>query len=282
MDIEHYGARMIAFDVPISIQTNLKKIENNGLSNTIFKKLKQIEDLKQSRIISEIQKDKLKTGNWILFDSSGNVGLKSVSPEEVQDKGVSGQDENCLESDTMGLFKKKERLLFQGEKMLELPVSDTKVFKPGALICSVYFRDKPANETDCKSPLNFTDPELPVVFQDLRDHQALSVTVSAKGSMKDVRPPYPVLNVQLEDNRMQFRDHYIDLNFTGQKTIIIPKTNAERLLLEFKHSEYNIKRALRYFDYGKIVSLNLRWMQKPESPNLSYSVDSIKAVCKKW
>ncbi len=268
-DIEHYGARMIAYDAPISIQTSLKNLKNNPQTLKILERLKIIDELRRSGKLSTSQREQLKTGNWSLFDKTGNVAIKPIKDASAKHAGEFPQTY---------LKSRKDQLLFQGEKSLDYPVSKDRAFKPGALICSVYFTDKVATDADCRNPLNPANAISHITFKDIRGYQGLAVTISVKGSKKDLLPPYPVLNIQLEDDRMRYRDYYIDLDFIGEKRIIISQNNAERLLPEFGKPEYKIKRALRYFHYKKVTAMNLRWMRGPENPGTIIFLQKIEAV----
>src|ERR1019366_7384561 len=94
---------------------------------------------------------------------------------------------------------------------------------------------------------------------DLTTHRALAVQLDVEGPAGET----PVLNVQLEGASKTFRDYYIDLDFRGPKTIILPEPGTRRMLAEFRPApaNYPFKAAMGGFDYGNVVALNLRWMR---------------------
>jgi hypothetical protein len=103
---------------------------------------------------------------------------------------------------------------------------------------------------------------------DLSTHRALAVRVKVDGPLPKPGTPGAVLNVQLESRGGNYRDHYIDLDFTGERTIVIPEPNTERMLPEFRpaHTNYAFKAAMYGFNYQDIVAVNLRWMRQPIRP----------------
>ena len=89
-----------------------------------------------------------------------------------------------------------------------------------------------------------------------------------------------LLNVQLEAGAKTYRDHYVDLNFTGEKTIVIPEPTTERMLSEFRpaHANYEFKAAGYHFNYQGIVALNLRWMRLPKGKPVECAVELVEAL----
>ena len=268
-DIEHYGARMIAYDVPISIQTSLKQLKNNPDSAAILERLKIINELRCSDKLSKPQREQFKTGNWSLFGASDAMAIKQLKPEKFQ-AHIEGVQADAAAGDG--------RVLFQGDIELTTGNLGEKSSLPGIVICSIYCSDQGATEKDCRLPLATDDAETPVAPQDLREHHALTATIRVSSPQKTISSPYPVLNIQLEDKRGWYRDHYMDLDFTGEKTIMIPKTNVERLLPEFGRPAYKLKRAFRYFDYSGVAAVNLRWMRKPKNTSITIFLEKISAV----
>ena len=92
--------------------------------------------------------------------------------------------------------------------------------------------------------------------------------------------PPAVLNVQLESWGKTYRDHYIDLDFTGERTVILPEPTTERMLPEFRpaHANYAFKAAMYGFNYEGIVAVNLRWMRLPPGGAVRCSVERIEAL----
>ena len=102
----------------------------------------------------------------------------------------------------------------------------------------------------------------------LLKHRALAVRVHVEAPAPTVGNAHAVLNVQLESPAHRFRDHYIDLDFTGTRTIVLPEPTTRRLLPEFRpaHAAYPFKQAMYGFDYERIVAVTFRWMRCPKAP----------------
>lgn len=271
-DMDHYGARMIAYDAPISIQTSTEKLKANPDTRIILEKLQKIEALRGGEDIPREQRNLLKTGYWDLFDESGQINFHHIKPERHTDN-----EELSLSE----LKDRKARLLFTGEKILPLPVHDGNKFQPGWLICSFRLSDEAATAKDCVNTKFFREKFNQERLLNLEEQQALAVSIIISNRKIDVHPPYSVLNIQLVDAQGWYRDYYIDINFFGEKTLIIPTTNVNRLLSEFLSPAYKAKRALRYFDYSKVAAINLRWMNNPKKNNATASLKKIWAISRK-
>ena len=97
---------------------------------------------------------------------------------------------------------------------------------------------------------------------DLTRHRALAVQLEVEGPAQ-TSVESPVLNVQLEAGGKAYRDYYVDLNFRGIKTLILPEASTSRMLAEFRpaYSNYPFKMAMYSFNYANVIALNLRWMR---------------------
>jgi hypothetical protein len=90
----------------------------------------------------------------------------------------------------------------------------------------------------------------------------------------------PVLNIQLEAGGKTFRDYYVDLDFSGPKTVILAEPGTSRMLAEFRPAlaNYYFKAAMYGFNYGNIVALNLRWMRYPKGSGVRCRIGSVEAL----
>ena len=109
---------------------------------------------------------------------------------------------------------------------------------------------------------------------DLTTHRALAVQLEVEGPAR-TSGESPVLNVQLEAGGKTYRDYYIDLDFRGRKTIILPEPGTSRMLAEFwpAYSNYPFKMAMYSFNYGNVVALNLRWMRYAKGSGVQCRVE---------
>jgi hypothetical protein len=111
-------------------------------------------------------------------------------------------------------------------------------------------------------------------------HRALAVRLRVDGPAAAPGEPCAVLNVQLESGAETYREHYVDLDWAGERTIVIPEPTTERMLPEFRpsHANYEFKSAGYSFDYGGIVAVNLRWMRLPKGQPPRCSVALVEAL----
>ena len=114
---------------------------------------------------------------------------------------------------------------------------------------------------------------------DLTTHRALAVQLEVEGPAP-ASGQSPVLNVQLEAGGKTYRDYYIDLDFRGRKTIVLPEPGTSRMLAEFRpaYSNYPFKMAMYSFNYGNVVALNLRWMRYAKGSGVRCRVSSVEAL----
>lgn len=262
-EVEYYAVRMLALDTPVSLETNLGALRQNGRTEEMLKLLGDYETLRigdgsgtASRSVwvgtaggtgsrsapTMSLRDKLRTGEW------HRVGNRFAPIRyDVQRVSVPGELRVANSFSAQPLkFRlhaiptltpvggKASITLLRGEQALGSGQGPM----PGALARRVEF-PKP---------------------HDLLHHRALAVTLRTDSASTNA-----VLNVQLEAGGKTYRDHYIDLDFAGEKTIIIPEPTTERMLPEFRpaHANYAFKAAMYGFNYHNIVALNLRWMRAP-------------------
>jgi len=89
----------------------------------------------------------------------------------------------------------------------------------------------------------------------------------------------PVLNFQLEAAGKVYRDYYVNLDFSGERTITLPEPTPERMLPEFRPAaaNYAFKAAMYGFNYGNVIALNLRWMRASHT-NSVCAVKQVEAL----
>ncbi len=238
-EVEYYAVRMLALNTPVSLETSLSALQRNGRTEEMLALLASYERLRLRDELPTAIRQQLRTGEW------HRVGNRFVPIRyDTQYPATSG---HLTATNTFGAQPLRLRLqavptlaapgdsrnltLLYGEHAL----GPTNGPMPGALARRITF-DHPLN---------------------LLHHRALAVTLRVE------TPTNAVLNVQLEAAGKTYRDHYIDLNFTGEKTIVIPEPTTERMLPEFRpaHANYAFKAAMYGFQYQRIVALNLRWMR---------------------
>ena len=76
------------------------------------------------------------------------------------------------------------------------------------------------------------------------------------------------------------RDYYVDLNFRGMKTVIVPHPTTRRMLVDFWPSSVNypFKAAMQEFNYKDVDALNVRWMRYPAGSDIHCTVVAVEAL----
>ncbi|MFH1918481.1 MAG: hypothetical protein ABIP48_01145 [Planctomycetota bacterium] len=89
-----------------------------------------------------------------------------------------------------------------------------------------------------------------------------------------------VLNVQLRAANGGYRDHYIDVDFTGWKYCQLARPETDRVF-EFD-AGYSRKHTVRHFQYDRIGSIFLRFNSIPAKSEVRCLIGPIKALREKW
>jgi len=269
-EVEYYAVRMLALDTPVSLETHLGELKRNGRTEEMLKLLGEYEQLRLSGAVPKGVREKLRTGEWHLMHGGGKPAFVPTR-YDVQRLNVPGE---LRVTNTFGAQPVRFRLqavptlapvgdkanivLLHAEPAAELKLPVANAPMAGAL----------ASQTSFANPL------------DLLRHRGLAVRLRLDGPAPATNEPFAVLNVQLEGSGKTYRDHYIDLSFTGEKTIILPEPTTERMLPEFRpdHANYAFKAAMYGFDYRHIIAFNLRWMQLPKDRPMTCSVALVEAL----
>jgi hypothetical protein len=268
-EVEYYAVRMLALDTPVSLETNLAALKRNGRTEEMLKLLGRYEQLRLGGTVPQSVREKLKTGEWHWVQKEGKPAFAPIR-YDVHQMDLPGELRLTNAFDAQPLrFRvqaapalapvrdKANIVLLQAEPSAELSLPKASVPMPGALTHQI----------------NFAKP------LDLLHHRALAVQLRVD-SPAPVQGSCAVLNVQLESGGKTYRDHYIDLDFNGAKTIVLPEPTTERMLPEFRPAaaNYAFKAAMYGFNYRHIVALNLRWMRLPKDQPVKCNVSLVEAL----
>lgn len=286
-EIEQSGMRMLAFEVPISLETSMEKLKTNGRSREIIEKLSYIEQLRLHRRITPETREKLRQGHWQMVERNGQPHFYPVAshsrrlglPAEITIYNPGQAQELTFRLSALPALAKmgdeKNIVLIHPDQPLALKVPEPPLDKTGALAARIDLTglSKPNNAVQ-----QGAQPLPGSTAVDLQQHRGLAISLKVEGGQPETTEPVPVINIQLQDAGTMYRDYYVELDFTGEKTIVIPETSAERLLAEFVPVAYNPKMALYTFNYSKIVALNVRWMRLPKQQSFSCSVRKVEGL----
>jgi len=89
-----------------------------------------------------------------------------------------------------------------------------------------------------------------------------------------------VLNVQLRAANGGYRDHYVDVDFTGWRYCELARPESDRVF-EF-NAGYSRKHAVRHFQYDNIRSVLVRYNSIPAKSEVRCLVGPVKALREHW
>jgi hypothetical protein len=270
-EIEFYATRMLALDSAAGLETNLDALVANARSEEMLQLLGAYERLRFNRTVSPEWRQRLSTGEWhmtkpgefhpVRYDASHlDVPGKTQFNNEFANQALKFRLRVAATVASPG--DPSNITLMKAATPFAVPPPAAKAVLPGSM--AVQF--ELGGNTQAKA-INLTT------------HRALAVRITSEG-WQPGGSPAPVLNVQLEDESRRYRDYYVDLNFTGSKTVTLAEASSDRTLAEFRPAgiNYPFKAAMGGFDYGHVVALNLRWMSYSRGTDVRSAVSSVEAL----
>jgi len=288
-EVEFYAVRMLALDSPVSLETHLSSLRQNGRTEEMLRLLGDYERLRLNGTVPTTIREKLATGEWHRTGNSFqpvnyavtriNTGGESIITNNYAAQALQFRLQ-CVPS-LAPPGAATNRVLLRAAAPLDLPPPGARAAMPGALAARIEFT-KPIGDQFSVFMVGQTAPAAsggtagkPL---DLQHHRALAVRLCVTNAPPDGAPP-PVLNFQLEAGGKVYRDYYMNLDFVGERTIILPEPASERMLPEFRPApaNYAFKAAMYGFNYRNIVALNLRWMRTGHT-NIACTVKQVDAL----
>ena len=276
-EVEYYAIRMIALDTPVSLETTMAALKRHGRTDELLELLGRYERLRLSGEVPPEVRKRLRQGEWHLVDGPRRefrpvrydthrltqpgaltVGNSSArQPLRFRLQAVPGL---AQPGDGANI------VLLRADSPLELPPPQPNSPMPGAMAASVDLTQLAGGTggtggaVGAGAGVQKAASGKPV---SLVKHRGLAVRLRVEQPLPAAGPS-AALNVQLEASNKTYRDHYIDLDFTGEKVVILPEPTTERMLPEFRpaHANYAFKAAMySNFHYQNISALNFRWMR---------------------
>jgi hypothetical protein len=293
-EVEFYATRMLAFDTPVALETTLAALKKNGRTNESLDLLSKYEKLRLSTAVTPQVRERLKTGEWHLTYDANRLAFVPVRyhtqrvalPADLHLNNPFGDQHLQFRLQAVPTLSPVSDpanvVLIRADSPLLLDWPAPKAPMPGALARRVEF-ERPRGDQDRAILVGPQKPEASGLAGkplNLLNHRALAVRLRIDGPEYLGQGQCAVLNVQLESINKTYRDHYIDINFSGERTIVLREPNTDRMLAEFWPSpaNYAFKAAMYDCDYSKISALNFRWMRPPKNGVQSCSVGPVEAL----
>jgi hypothetical protein len=267
-ELEYDAVTMLAQGIPIGLETSYSELEANGRTEEMLTTLGAYEQLRLGGSVSTAVRNQLSQGQWHMTAP----GVFQPVQYNEQRIAIPGQASVTLDA-SMPAQELKFRLQVEpnlatvGDPAnidLVAQNSSVDVSPPGA---NAAMPGALSNRIAFGSAL------------DLTSHRALAVQLDVEGPAQ-TSGQVPVLNLQLEADGDTFRDYYIDLNFRGSKTIILPEPGTKRMLAEFwpAASNYPFKAAMYLYNYKDVDALNVRWMRYPAGSGITCNLHLVEAL----
>jgi hypothetical protein len=294
-EVEYYAVRMLALNSPVSLETSLAALKANGRSEEMLKLLGEYEQLRLSDPVSDKTREKLRTGEWHMARQGSHRVFQPVRydvkrADSDQEVWVTNEFQEQplkfrLEAvpTLAGAGDKTNKILLHAEPAMKLYVPRMGALMSGAFSGRVVFNSQERGEFVGATGMGATDGKAGKLI-DLTKHRAFAIKLNVEGPLPPANGTHPVLNIQLESANYTYRDYYIDLDFRGERSIIIPEPTTERMLPEFRPAAayYPFKAAMNSgFDYHRITSVNIRWMRSPIRWPFTCSLSSLEALTEK-
>ena len=293
-EVEYYAARMLALDSAVSLETNLNALKSNGRTEEMLKLLGQYEQLRLSGEVPKDVRGQLAQGEWRRTDDGRFHPVRYDVRRAAAPAKVAFRNE--FEEQPLKFRLQVLPALAQAGDAANLPLirtstpfeiqpPQTGAAMPGALAQRVEFTGAQPEQA---SVFMVGPPVTPGASSgkplNLLTNRALAVRLTVEGAVEGpAQGQTPVLNVQLEANGKTYRDYYIDLDFNGSKTLVLPEPGTGRMLAEFRpaYANYAFKAAMYHFNYAGVVALNLRWMRYPKSCGVRCRISQVEAIAER-
>ena len=272
-DIATSIARSLALERPLSIETYVDSFAANPYTPRLLDALGAGNRALRGQTVSAADRSLLGSGLWYYHADAGGPALWQYRPVTARqhngaaNSASAGNDEKQLVLRVRNIRRTAaddaaNPVLLGTARTLPRPPAITAANR-GLLAESITLQKNNAT-TMTSAFVDFIDKATGKTALDLSGARTMRVDFDYTGTDRPGdAPACNVLNLQLQDNRAQYRDYLLELRpGTGQRATLDYETAAPAILKEFfpAGSSYAFKAAVYGFNFNAITRLNLRWM----------------------
>lgn len=295
-EIEYLCNKCVGYDSPLSIETTVRNLRENGWTPEVLSIIKSYEELRLRNILSEDERRKLREpgAEFRLAKASEDRWIiRPVKHFEHYVRSINGVDNRWAifnefekpsfelriralplladydESENIFLvdFEEVERFTASSTMGVKCRINNSmENIKVGAISGKIVV------ESFLKDDCGWCQFEKQVSLN-LSNNRGIGFWVygDSKGE---------ILNIQLKGigGIEPVCDHYAIIDFNGWKYFEIPEPEGERVFEFFKYTEDYYSLATHIFDYSRVKAVALRLMRLPPNNAVTLYVSNVKAL----
>ena len=298
-EIEYLCNKCVGYDSPLSIETTLRDLKENGWTPEMLYIIKSYEELRLRNIFSEDEKRRLREPGAefrLTKVSDDRWIIRSVKHFEHYVRGINGVDNkwfifNEFERPSLELRIRALPLLADYDEPENISLVDFKEVEQFTVLSSEGVKCRIDTSTE-NVKVGDVSGRI-VVESSLKDdcgwcqfERKVSLNLSSNrgvGFWVHGDGKGEILNVQLKSTGgiEPVCDHYATIDFNGWRYFEIPEPEGERVFELFKYTEDYYSLAAHVFDYSKVKAVILRLMRIPPNNTVTLYVSNVKALKEK-
>jgi len=286
-EAEYYGVRMLSLNMPIGLETSLAVLQANGRTDEMLSILGRYERLRRSGGPGDALRGELATGEWHMSEQGRFEPIRYDTQRAQLDGQITVRNEFAAQplkfrvqmtAPPKHADHSSSGILLKGERPIELEAPNPGAVMPGVLIRRIDFTKRAPAEPGVFVARRTVRASYDAPLR-LGSRHAVAVRLEVDGASSRA-DEQAILDVQFESSDGIYRDYYIELNFTGSKTVVLPEPSPERTLVELRPPMQNFyyKSSLQQFNYNGLIAVNLRWARFPKAQGPKCRISLIEAL----
>jgi len=296
-EIEYLCNKCLGYDSPLSIETTLHDLKENGWTREMLSIIRNYEKLRFRNYFSEDEKKKMREpgAEFKLTKLSEDTWiLRRVRHFEHYFRGVDGKWSiyNDFEKPSFEIRIQASPSIaeYDGDENIQvIDFEDPKQFSAASaagVVCRVekskeevkagVSSGKIVAESSLKDDAGWCEFER-MVNLNLSNNRGIGFWVYGDGKGE-------ILNIQLKNMGFSINpvcDHYAVIDFKGWRYFEFPEPEGERIFDFFKYTEDYYSLAAHVFDYSRVRAAAIRLMRLPPNDAVNLYLSGVKALREK-